>query len=140
MRKIEVTSRVVGRVVGLVPIDKHDHEAAERAIVAGYPAIESSLPRLLEWIQDMNWPVAQTLAPFLASIGEPLIPHLEVIFETEDEIWKAWIISRIVGESLPLAVHFRYYLEKLVDQETKDEDDEWVRDNARDVLEKYGWL
>ncbi len=136
MRKIEVTSKLVG----LVPIDKHDHEAAERAIAAGYPAVESSLPQLLEWLQDMNWPVAQTLAPFLASISKPLIPHLKVIFETDDEIWKAWIISRIIGESPLLATHFRSDLEKLVNQETHDEDAQWVRENAQIVLEKYRWL
>jgi hypothetical protein len=134
--KIEVTSQLVG----LVPLDKHDHAAAYRAIAAGYPTVESKLPLLLEWLQDMNWPVAQTLAPFLASIGEPLIPILEKIFKTDDKIWKASVISRIVEESPPVAAHFKGYLQEIVSQEPKDEDDEWVRENARDVLEKYGWL
>lgn len=111
-----------------------------RAIIAGYPGVESVVPSLLEWLQDMNWPVAQTLAPFLASIGEPLIPHLKKIFETDDKIWKAWVISQIVEESPPLAAHFRDYLEKLANHERHDEDDEWLSDNARKVLEKYGWL
>ena len=118
---------------------KHDHEAVERAITAGYPAVESVLPSLLEWMQDINWPVAQTLAPFLASIGKPLIPHLSKIFETDDEIWKAWVISGIVEESPELAFAFRKYLERVADNPTPDEYEEQVSDYATDVLEKYGW-
>ncbi len=78
----------------------------------------------------MNWPVSRTLERFLAAAGEPLIPHLEKIFQTDDDIWKASIISRIVGESPPLAAHFRHYLEQLATQEDTDEDWEWVRANA----------
>lgn len=135
MKKIEVTSQIVS----FVPMDKHDHEAARRAIKAGYPAVESVLPNLLEWLQDMNWPVAQTLAPFLASIGEPLIPHLRKIFETDDEIWKAWILSTIVEESPILAIEFREYLESLVSETSTNEDAEWLRENANEILIKYGW-
>jgi uncharacterized protein DUF5071 len=137
--EIDVTSEVMARPVGIVPLDKHDHEAAFRAIEAGYPAVEEKLPLLLEWLQDMNWPVAQTLAPFMASIGEPLIPHLEKIFETDDLIWKCWIISILVEKSPPLAIHFREYLEMLANEETGDEDEEWLRNTARDVLQEYGW-
>ena len=31
---------------------------------------------LLEWDKDYNWPVAHSLMPFPASIGQPLAPHL----------------------------------------------------------------
>ncbi len=137
--KIEVTSEVISRPIGIVPLGKHDHVAAHRAIDAGYPAVEEKLPLLLEWLQDMNWPVAQTLEPFMASIGEPLIPHLEKIFETDDLIWKCNIISRLVRESPPLAIHFRGYLETLANQETDDEDEEWLRETARGVLREHGW-
>ena len=90
-------------------------------------------------MQDINWPVAQTLAPFLASIGKPLIPHLTKIFETDDEIWKSWVISGIVEESPELAFAFRKYLERVADNPTPDEYEEQVSDYATDVLEKYGW-
>jgi hypothetical protein len=123
----------------LVPRSKHDDEAADAAIAAGYPAVDPILPDLLEWLQDMNWPVAQSLAPFLASIGEPLIPHLKKIFESNDVIWKGWIVSRIIEENHGLALSFRDYLESLVNISPKDEDDEWLIECARGVLEKYGW-
>jgi uncharacterized protein (DUF433 family) len=122
-----------------VPRDKHDHEAAERAIAAGYPAVEPVLPELLEWMQDTNWPVAQTLEPFLASIGTPLIPHLESILRTNDHIWKAWVISRIIEPSKNLAQHFRNTLESISKQDSQDEDDEWLAETAQSVLNKYGF-
>ena len=136
MKKIEVTSEIVS----FVPMHKHDHDAARRAIKAGYPAVESVLPNLLEWLQDMNWPVAQTLAPFLASIGEPLIPHLIKIFETDDEIWQAWILSQNVEDSPILAQEFREYIERLANDRSNEGDREWLRENAIEILTKYGWI
>src|SRR5688500_18615540 len=47
----------------LVPRNKHDRKRAAAAIAAGYPAVAPVLPEMLEWLQDMNWPVAQDLAP-----------------------------------------------------------------------------
>lgn len=135
MKKIEVTSEIVS----FVPMHKHDHDAARRAIKAGYPAVESVLPNLLEWLQDMNWPVAQTLAPFLASVGKPLIPHLRKILESDDEIWKARILSQIIEDSPLLALEFREYIERLASDKSKNEDAEWLRENASEILIKYGW-
>ena len=135
MKDIHVTSEIVS----FVPMDKHDHDAVRRAIKAGYPAVELVLPNLLEWLQDINWPVARTLAPFLASIGEPLIPHLRKIFATDDEIWKAWVLSSIVEDSPVLALEFREYLEGLVSESSENEDDEMLCEFANEILIKYGW-
>ena len=79
------------------------------------------------------------MAPFLASIGEPLIPHLIKIFETDDEIWKAWILSHIVEDSPILAQEFREYIERLASDKSKERMTEWLRENAIEILTKYGW-
>src|SRR3982750_1262013 len=120
----------------LVPADKHDIDAVNAAISAGYPAVEPILPDLLEWVQDMNWPVAQPLASFLATLGKTLIPHVTKLFESDDVIWKAYIVSNIVNESPDLAAEFRCYLETVVSTISKDEDEEWLRESAADVLAK----
>jgi hypothetical protein len=36
------------------------------------PLLGPTLAELLAWLQDINWPVAGVLAPFLAAIGPPL--------------------------------------------------------------------
>ena len=124
---------------GFVPRDKHDHESADRAIAAGYPAVEPVLWHLLEWIQDMNWPVAQTLAPFLASIGTPLVPHIKKVFETDDEIWKYWIMGVIFLESPEVAEEFRDELVRIAYTPTESEITEEIPERALDVLQHYGW-
>jgi hypothetical protein len=124
---------------GFVPRDKHDHESANRAIAAGYPAVEPVLWDLLEWIQDMNWPVAQDLAPFLASIGKPLIPHIKKAFETEDHIWKYWIMQEVFLESPEVAADFRDELRRIAYNPTESEITEELPEDALHVLQHYGW-
>lgn len=124
---------------GFVPRDKHDHESANRAIAAGYPAVEPVLGHLLECIQDMNDPVARTLAPFLVSIGRPLIPHIKKVFETDDHIWKYWIIQEIFLESPEVAAEFRDELQRIAHTPTESEITEEIPETALDVLKHYGW-
>lgn len=124
---------------GFVPRDKFDHESANRAIAAGYPAVEPVLWHLLEWIQDMNWPVAQTLTPFLASIGTPLVPHIKKVFQTDDEIWKRWIIQEIFLECPEVAAEFRDELRRIAHNPTESEITEELPEDALEVLKHYGW-
>lgn len=124
---------------GFIPRDKHDHERANRAIAAGYPAVESVLGHLLEWIQDCNWPVAQTLAPFLATIGKPLVPHIKKVFDTDDENWKRWIMNEIFLHSPEVAEEFRKELDRIAYEPNENEIQEEIVDDAMEVLKHYGW-
>lgn len=71
----------------------------QAAIAAGWPAVLPVLPGLLEWLQDMNWPVARPLAPFLASIGAPLAPAIRQVLDGDDGIWKTNLILQLVAPS-----------------------------------------
>jgi hypothetical protein len=124
---------------GFVPRDKFDHASANRAIAAGYPAVEPVLWHLLEWLQDTNWPVAQDLAPFLASIGKPLIPHIKKTFETDDHCWKSRIIQEIFLESPEVAAEFRDELRRIAHSPTESEITEELPEEALNVLNHYGW-
>ena len=119
-----------------VPRDKHDIAAVNRAIAAGYPANAAVIPELLEWIQDMNWSVAQPLSEYLAKLGPILIPHLGVIFQTDDHIWKRNVIHELILASPELTRHFEGTLEKLAALVPKDEDDEDLRESAENALRK----
>ena len=87
----------------LIPRHKLDLERAKALVQLGYPAVHPVLPELFVWIQDMNWPVAQIIAPFLATIGAPLIPEIRRVLATSDSIWKYWVLVCIVKE-LPVDV------------------------------------
>jgi 1-acyl-sn-glycerol-3-phosphate acyltransferase len=81
---------------GCVPRDKFDLEAVQRARAAGYPAIEPVLPVLLEWVQDLNWPVAREIAPFLVEVGAPIVPLILEVLRGDDSIWKYSVLTEIV--------------------------------------------
>lgn len=124
----------------LIPQHKSDTARAYAAVEAGYPAVGPILPELLEWLQDCNWPVAHILAPFLASIGTPLIPHIQHILNTDDDIWKYWVVEEIMRASPELATAFRKDLERIAWFPTKREVREELDQVAREVLEEYGWV
>jgi len=124
-------------IKSLIPRDKHDLERAEAAIKIGYPAVAPILPELLEWLQDLNWPVAQILAPFLATIGKPLIPHIQHIFASDDEIWKYWIMTYIIADSAELAEAFRNDLERIAYSPTEREVEEELNETAQHILNRW---
>jgi hypothetical protein len=81
-----------------LPTDKQDIDNFLLLKNLGYPQIEPVLFELFEWIQDMNWPVAKEIAPYLASLGKSVKPHIERIFATEDGMWKYWTIRSVISE------------------------------------------
>ncbi len=79
-----------------VPKDKFDIEAVKKASALGYPSINSILPELLEWLKDGNWPVAKEIAPLLTKAGFEIAPHISTILNSDDNLWKYWILSDLV--------------------------------------------
>ena len=121
-------------LVALLPRDKMDTERAEAVIALGFPAVEPILPALLEWIQDMNWPVAEVLQPFLADIGSPLLPHVRRILETDDDVWKYWVLRCIVAESPELRAMLVDDLKRLAAKPTSGEQSEELDALAKELL------
>lgn len=123
-------------LAALVPTHKSDTEKVRAIVALGYPAVAPIIPRLLEWMQDLNWPVAQELHPFLASIGAPLAPEVRRILETDDETWKFWILGMVVAESAELAALLRPELGRLAAHPTPDEREEGLHKVARAILDE----
>jgi hypothetical protein len=121
-------------LAGLLPRDKFDTQRAEAIIALGFPAIEPVVPVLLQWMQDMNWPVAQVLQPFLAGIGAPLAPHIRRILETDDTMWKYWVLCDLVARSDELRTMLRPELERLSAHPTPAERTDDLDALAREIL------
>jgi hypothetical protein len=120
----------------LVPRDKLDVEGARSAVRAGYPAVAPVLPGLLEWVQDGKWPVAGIIAPFLAKIGMPILPEVQRVLESADDVWKYWLLKLVVAESPEVLNALRPTLTRLVQNPTVGEQVEGVVAAARKLLEK----
>jgi hypothetical protein len=78
-----------------IPADKHDQTAVERAAALGFPTINPILPDLLEWLQDINWPVAPVVADLLAKAGVEIAPHINAVLKGDDGVWKYWILTSL---------------------------------------------
>jgi hypothetical protein len=120
---------------GVVPTNKSDIAAAERAVALGWPGAELVISELLEWIQDYNWPVAHTLAPFLASVGRPLARYLRPIFDGDDEVWTYWVINAVLANAPDeLFEEFTPLLVRIAEHPTPGERTEELDEVAATVL------
>jgi Domain of unknown function (DUF5071) len=125
----------------LIPRGKADLDRARAAVQSGYPAVAAILPELTAWLKDYNWPVAHIVAPFLASIGPPLVPHIWHVLNPDDGVWKCWILQLLIP-FLPEDVAFQFLpeIKRLCNTPSEDERREGLDQQARDVLAHFGWL
>ncbi|WML29343.1 DUF5071 domain-containing protein [Neobacillus sp. OS1-32] len=54
------------------------------------------LPGLLEWIQDMNWPIAKEVAEFLLTFPNEIVSLIQDVLATNDNEWKYWCLEILV--------------------------------------------
>jgi hypothetical protein len=118
-----------------LPLHKSDLAAASSAVALGWPAVEPIVAPLLEWLQDINWPVARVLAPFFECIGADLAPHVSQILQTDDDVWKYYVIQAVVARSEPLSRVLEADLRRIALHPTVSEHHEEVDLVAREALE-----
>ena len=100
---------------------KSDFESVEKIVMKGYPAIKPILAELLEWIQDLNWPIADNIATFLVSIGMDIIPEIKKILDGRDHIWQyscLCVVEEIGKDAISI---FDKELKRIRDNPTKAE-------------------
>jgi len=112
-------------------VDKFDTRAAEAIVATGNAATSE----LLEWVQDMNWPVAQVLAPFLASAGSDIVPGIRQVFASNDDTWKWNVVVGVVARSSELTALLRPELERIVHAPTAGERSEGLDQVVAELLE-----
>jgi hypothetical protein len=118
----------------LLPRGKSDGENARAIIAKGYPAIAPVLPELMKWLQDPNWPIHRLIAPFLATIGEPLIPHVRDVLASNDDGWKYQVLEHLVATSPEIALAVHEELTRTAVAPTSDEKAEEVDQIAKNIL------
>lgn len=81
----------------LIPRTKMDYERVELLKNASKEKIVPILPELLEWLQDMNWPIAQDIEDIIANYEEYLIPHIRAVLKTKDGSWKYFLLHGLIN-------------------------------------------
>ncbi|AJQ94764.1 DUF5071 domain-containing protein [Gynuella sunshinyii] len=80
----------------IIPNSKSDDEACENLSRVTDAEIIPYIYELLEWLQDINWPVAQHVAERLSKLGLELVEPILVVLNGTDEVWKYWIVSHLL--------------------------------------------
>lgn len=82
-------------IIRLIPIDKFDTSVINELKSIEVSRVIPILPDLLEWIQDLNWPVARELIEILPRFHAELVLHIVDVFQSDDDIWKCWTLDLI---------------------------------------------
>lgn len=68
-----------------IPKDKFDVVAVERLALARPEQISGIERPLLEWIADINWPVAKELIKILPKYHKEIVPAIVVLLSNQEE-------------------------------------------------------
>ncbi|WP_237690761.1 DUF5071 domain-containing protein [Paenibacillus caui] len=94
------------------------------------------IPQLLEWLQDINWPIAEEIAKLLLEVPKETIPHIKDVLKTNDNIWKEWCLRYLVSKfPQHLIIEFEPELIRIAYNPTKGEELEEVNETAKMILE-----
>lgn len=119
----------------LIPKHKSDFDTVEALKKLESEKIKPIIPDLLEWLQDMNWPIANEIEDLLIGFQEELIPHLKNIFQTNDGCWKFFLLHGLIRR-LPnhLLSSIKTELERIKKRPTTDEQTEELDDIVEELL------
>ena len=116
-------------------MSKFETEKAKALVQLGFPAVEPVIPQILEWLQDLNWPVGHVFQPFLVEIGGPLAPYIRTVLVGDDDGWKYSLLRGVVYESPDMAHSLRTELERVAREPSVGEAKEEVDLVAIEILE-----
>jgi len=119
----------------LLPKDKHDFESVNELMVLDKSKLIALIPELLEWLQDINWPIAREVAKLLLTVPHEAVPYVEEVLAGKDELWKIWCLDYLVI-NLPFDAQERLIepLERMAYQPTNGEQEEEIHISAKKIL------
>lgn len=82
-----------------IPKNIHDVTAVEHLKHLPFEAIREDVPKLLEWLQDMHWDVAEGVAEYLTPYINEITQELLFILATDDGMWKYCVIYGLIARS-----------------------------------------
>ena len=77
----------------MVPKDKFDDRNVELLKLATNELVAPILGDLVQWLQDLNWPVAQKLINVLPRFQFDLIPYIIEVLHSNDDMWKNGVLQ-----------------------------------------------
>ena len=120
----------------IVPIDKFDIEACKRLAEASDEHVVANIEALLEWTQDINWPVAPLIIDNIKTLGSELILPINNILSGNDSTWKYHLINYLLPQLTPeLKNTLRQSLQQLTESPSENDRKEEVNLSAKEFLD-----
>ncbi|WP_169083976.1 DUF5071 domain-containing protein [Paenibacillus sp. PL91] len=119
----------------LIPKTKSDYERVALLKEAEKEKILPILPQLLEWLQDMNWPIAQDIEDIILKYEEHLITHIRVVMKSNDGGWKYFLLHGLITRlSNEILLELKPDLVRMKLCPTKDEIVAEIAEKIEDLL------
>ena len=116
----------------LIPAHKDDQKVIERLKKLSFEEIKPIIPDLLEWLQDMNWPIAGPVAEILKPFSDSIVPEIIKILKTNDGLWKWGILTALARTTTNQMLLTE--IERIAKFPTRDEIEEELNVEAIAVL------
>jgi hypothetical protein len=82
-----------------IPKHKHDHEVIDKLRELSFEQLKPIIPDLLEWLQDMNWPIGRPIADILKPFADKMTPEIIKILRTNDSMWELWVLVNLARDT-----------------------------------------
>ena len=79
----------------LLPKDKLDDSNLEKIKLLNDSDLSQITSELLTWTQDANWPIFPKIVEIIVARQDLFISEISKVFQTDDLIWKYWILTNI---------------------------------------------
>ena len=100
----------------LLPKDKFDDSNLEEIKLLNDSDLSQITTELLTWTQDANWPIFSKIVEIIVARQDLFIGEISKIFQTDDRIWKYWILTNICPK---LSLENKDFLKKDFDNMAK---------------------
>ena len=100
----------------LLPKDKLDDSNLEKIKLLNDSDLSQITSELLTWTQDANWPIFPKILEIIVARQDLFISEISKVFQTDDLIWKYWILTNICPK---LSLENKDFLKKDFDNMAK---------------------
>ena len=83
------------KIKTLLPKDKFDDSNLEKIKLLNGSDLSQITSELLTWTQDANWPIFPKIVEIIVARQDLFISEISKVFQTDDMIWKYWILTNI---------------------------------------------
>lgn len=124
-----------------IPTDKCDDDAIEILHRTPWAEVKPHVMALLEWLQDMNWPISRPVFEYLKPRVNEFFPELLEILATNDDIWKANVLYLLrYADPVPDDEPLRAAVLRIAQHPTPGEIAEDAAEAATDLAQKWGLI